>query len=63
MKGLWFSVLNFATAIFITIFSLIMLFLDEDTFIRAALLSSVLGTSLILVLIGAANLPKKEETK
>ena len=61
IKKWWFSILCFVTAIAITIYCTIIMFIDNDLFVRSTMLISSLTASLVIIVIGAANQPKNEK--
>lgn len=60
MKKLWFSITCFIAALFLPIILIVFACIDIDMFVYGSILVSSFSTSLILVIIGVANQPRKE---
>jgi len=61
MKKWWFSIFCWIVAVSITIFSVVMLFVDEEQFYMSTQMFSVLSPALLLIIIGSINKPRKEK--
>lgn len=62
MKKWWFSIVCWAAALVCTIYPLVCLLLNEyDVFVSGAFMISSFGTSILLIILGVANQPRKEE--
>ena len=62
MKKWWFSILCYATAVGLTLFVVLGFFFfgNNDDFIYSLLMINCLSPVLLLIIIGVANQPKKE---
>ena len=63
IKNWWFSIIMFMLAIAITLWVIIGYFVcaDDDGFIYSLLMTNCLSPILLVIVIGVANMPKKEE--
>ena len=62
LKNWWFSILMFAFAIAITLYVAIGYFLiwEDDIFIYSLLMINCISPVLLILIIGIANMPRKE---
>ncbi len=64
MKKWWFSIICWVVAIGLGIYSLIaLIWFDNDLFFRTTQIISSLSSILLLIIIGVANQPQKENKK
>ena len=65
IKNWWFSIIMFMVAIALTLWVIIGYFVyaNDDDFIYSLLMINCLSPIILVIVIGVANMPKKEESK
>lgn len=62
LKESWFSLVCYITAILLAIYSIVgAWFLDDEIWWMATQIISTLSSILLLIIVGSANMPRKEK--